>query len=101
MKKYLRQLLVLCVLIFSTGIIMAQGPYIVSDNWTNTVSYTSPGWPGGTSVYHSITLTQGDELTHLDYSVSWRDQDWGGPINPSGAYSNLKIKSFLRRELCN
>ena len=94
MKKWLKYLFVLCVLIFSTGIAMAQGPYSFSNSWSNTLSYTSPGWPGGTSVYHSIILTQGDELKHIDYSVSWSDQDWGGPTNPGGAWSNLKINLY-------
>ena len=94
MKKWLKYILILCVLIFSAGIAMAQYPYIVTGTWTNTVSYTSSGWPGGTSIYHSITLTQGDELKHLDYSVSWSDQDWGGPTNPGGAWSNLKINLY-------
>ncbi|MBT6965088.1 MAG: hypothetical protein HOA01_02585, partial [Flavobacteriales bacterium] len=94
MKKWLKYLFVLCVLIFSTGIAMAQGPYSFSNSWSNTMSYTSPGWPGGTSVYHSIILTQGDELKHIDYSVSWSDQDWGGPTNPGGAWSNLKINLY-------
>ena len=94
MKRWLKYLFVFYILLYSTGIAMAQGPYSFSNNWTNILSYTSPGWPGATSVYHSITLTQGDELKHIDYSVSWSDQDWGGPTNPGGAWSNLKINLY-------
>ena len=96
MKRWFKYLFVFYILLCSTGFAMAQGPYSFSNSWSNPISYTSTGSPGGTSVYQSITLTQGDELKHLDYSVSWKDQGTAVPpwTNSGGAWANLKIELY-------
>ena len=99
MKKWLKYLLLFWVLIFSTGIAMAQGPYEFTGSQTGQEWVNQNGTGGATAAlnytYITIPLNQGNSLEHLDYSISWKNHGWGG----SSAASNAKINLYNNNTL--
>jgi hypothetical protein len=94
MKKWFKYLLFLCVLIFSTGSAMAQGPYIFSGSNTESQWVNQYGNNGATAAlnytYLTVNLDSGNFLRHLDYSINWKNHGWGS----SSAASNAKINLY-------
>ena len=98
MRNWLKYLFLFWVLIFSTGIAMAQGPYEFTGFNTGPQTANSSG--GGTIVYQTyltVPLNQGNSLRHLDYDISWRSQGFStaacSPYCPS-QYGCAKINLY-------
>ena len=95
MKNWLKYLLLFCVLIFSTGITMAQGPYEFTGS--NTGQQTASA-NSGTIVYYTyltVPLNQADFLKHLDYDISWRSQGFSSVCtNCPAQYGCVKINLY-------
>jgi hypothetical protein len=93
MKKWLKYLLLFWVLMFSTGIAMAQGPYEFTGSQTGQEWVNQNGTGGATAAlnytYITIPLNQGNSLEHLDYSISWKNHGWGSSSSSSNAKINL------------
>ena len=93
MRKWLKYLLLFWVLMFSTGIAMAQGPYEFTGSQTGQEWVNQNGTGGATAAmnytYITIPLNQGNSLEHLDYSISWKNHGWGSSSSASNAKINL------------
>ena len=95
MRNWLKYLLLFCVLIFSTGITMAQGPYEFTGS--NTGQQTASA-NSGTIVYYTyltVPLNQGNSLRHLDYDISWHSQGFSSVCtNCPAQYGCVKINLY-------